>query len=52
LKNKDIASRLFISETTVHHHLTAIFGKLDVADRVGLVIYSYQHGLAQLPKPG
>ncbi|MFL6546662.1 MAG: response regulator, partial [Candidatus Udaeobacter sp.] len=51
LKNKDIASRLFISETTVHHHLTAIFGKLDVADRVGLVIYSYQHGLAQLPKP-
>jgi two-component system nitrate/nitrite response regulator NarL len=52
LKNKDIAARLFISETTVHHHLTAIFGKLDVADRVGLIIYAYQHGLAQLPKPG
>jgi two-component system nitrate/nitrite response regulator NarL len=51
LKNKDIAARLFISETTVHHHLTAIFGKLDVVDRVGLIIYAYQHGLAQLPKP-
>jgi DNA-binding NarL/FixJ family response regulator len=50
LKNKDIAARLFISETTVHHHLTAVFGKLEVADRVGLIIYAYQHGLAQLPK--
>jgi two-component system nitrate/nitrite response regulator NarL len=51
LKNKDIAARLFISETTVHHHLTAIFSKLDVPDRVGLIIYAYQHGLAQLPIP-
>jgi len=49
LRNKQIAERLFISEATVRHHLTAIFTKLDVADRLELVIYAYQHGLAELP---
>jgi len=32
-RNKDIADRLCISETTVRHHLTNIYGKLDVSDR-------------------
>jgi DNA-binding NarL/FixJ family response regulator len=50
LKNKDIADRLFISETTVRHHLTSIFDKLGVSDRVELVIYSFRHGLASPPK--
>lgn len=50
LKNKAIAERLFISETTVRHHLTSIFAKLGVCDRLGLVIYAYKHGLATLPK--
>lgn len=50
LKNKAIADRLFISETTVRHHLTSIFAKLEVADRLELVIYAYKHGLAILPK--
>jgi DNA-binding NarL/FixJ family response regulator len=49
LKNKDIATRLFISETTVRHRLTSIFSKLEVADRLALVIYAYRHGLAPLP---
>ena len=49
LKNKDIAARLFISETTVRHHLTSIFSKLEVADRLELVIYAYRHRLATLP---
>jgi two-component system nitrate/nitrite response regulator NarL len=49
LKNKQIAERLYISETTVRHHLTAIFSKLSVADRLELVIYAYRYGLATSP---
>lgn len=45
LKNKDIAARLFLSETTVRHHLTSIFSKLEVSDRLELVIYAYRHKL-------
>ena len=47
LKNKDIAARLFLSETTVRHHLTSIFGKLEVSDRLELVIYAYRHALIE-----
>jgi DNA-binding NarL/FixJ family response regulator len=47
LRNKQIAERLYISEATVRHHLTAIFAKLDVADRFELVIYAYRYGLAK-----
>jgi DNA-binding NarL/FixJ family response regulator len=50
LRNKQIAERLFISEATVRHHLTAIFAKLGVADRLELVIYAYQHDLVKLPR--
>jgi two-component system, NarL family, nitrate/nitrite response regulator NarL len=50
LKNKQIGERLFISDVTVRHHLTSIFNKLDVADRLELVIYAYRHGLAPIPR--
>ena len=46
LRNKHIAERLGISETTVRHHLTSIFAKLGVTDRLELVIYTYRHDLA------
>jgi two-component system, NarL family, nitrate/nitrite response regulator NarL len=49
LKNKLIANRLFISETTVRHHLTSVFDKLGVSDRLELIIYAYRHGLAKPP---
>ena len=49
IKSKEIAGRLFISETTVRHHLTSIFDKLGVGDRVELLIYAYRHGLASPP---
>lgn len=50
LKNQQIADQLFLSEVTVRHHLTSIYKKLTVSDRLELVIYAYQHGLAQLPE--
>ena len=49
-KNRDIATRLRITEATVRHHLTAIFAKLEVPDRVGLVLYAYRYGLIKLPE--
>ncbi len=50
LKNKQIASRLSITETTTRHHLTSIFSKLGVTDRLALVIYAYRYGLAHPPE--
>jgi two-component system, NarL family, nitrate/nitrite response regulator NarL len=49
MKNKEIASRLSISEVTVRHHLTSIYNKLDVNDRLELTIFAYRTGLAVLP---
>ena len=45
LPNKSIAERLTISDNTVRHHLTSIFAKLGVSDRLSLVVYSYRHKL-------
>ena len=48
MKNKQIAEQLVISEATVRHHLSSIFAKLGVEDRLELVVYAYQHGIAGL----
>ena len=50
LRNKQIAERLFISETTVTHHLSSTFSKLGVSDRLELVIYAFAHGIAKMPR--
>lgn len=49
LKNKQIGQRLFITETTVTHHLSSIFSKLEVADRLELLIYAFSRNLAKMP---
>ena len=51
LKNKQIGKRLFISETTVTHHLSSIFSKLGVSDRLELVIFAFGHNLVRIPNP-
>jgi DNA-binding NarL/FixJ family response regulator len=48
-RNKEIAEQLFISDTTVRHHLSSIFSKLEVSGRLELVIYAYRQGLAEPP---
>jgi DNA-binding NarL/FixJ family response regulator len=50
LKNKQIGRRLCISETTVTHHLSSIFSKLGVSDRLELVIYAFSRNLAKIPQ--
>ena len=47
LRHKHIAARLYISDTAVRHHLTAIFATLDISDHFELAIYAYQYGLAK-----
>jgi two-component system nitrate/nitrite response regulator NarL len=46
--NKMIADTLNISEKTVKHHLTNIFEKLGVSNRLELALFAAQHNL--LPK--
>jgi len=43
--NKDLARELGISENTAKHHLTNIFNKLGVSNRLELVLYAVDNGL-------
>jgi len=45
--NKDIAHSLAISEETVKHHLTNIFSKLGVSNRLELALFAINHRLIQ-----
>ena len=44
-RTADIAAALHISPKTVSNNLTAIFGKLQVADRTAAIIRAREHGL-------
>jgi DNA-binding NarL/FixJ family response regulator len=51
LKNKEIAQQLGIAESTVWHHLTAVFTKLKVEDRLGLAAFAFSHRPALTAAP-
>jgi DNA-binding CsgD family transcriptional regulator len=40
---------LFISEHTLRNHLTSIYDKLQVANRLELFAYAHKHGLTKAP---
>lgn len=44
---KAIAGKLHISEHTLRNHLTAIYSKLGVANRLELFAYAHRHGLTK-----
>ena len=46
-RNKEIANKLFISEQTVKTHLSNIFQKLEVNDRLELALYAMRNGLVE-----
>jgi DNA-binding NarL/FixJ family response regulator len=48
-RNAEIAERLSISVATVKTHLTNIFQKLSIRDRVELTLYAIRHGLVAAP---
>lgn len=48
LNNKDIAERLYISEKTVKNHVSNIFKKLNLNDRVQAAIFAYKNDIKKL----
>jgi DNA-binding NarL/FixJ family response regulator len=48
MRNKEIASKLYISDATVAHHLTSIYRKLGLADRTELLLYAHNNGISTL----
>jgi DNA-binding NarL/FixJ family response regulator len=44
LSNKEIARELFVTEQTVKNHMTSVFRKLDVEDRVQALLFAVRRG--------
>lgn len=50
--NKALAKQLFISESTLRNHLSSIYQKLGVCNRLDLYMYAQNCGYAPQPAPG
>ena len=50
LSNRDLAARLFVAEKTVKTHVSAVLGKLHLADRTQAALFAVRHGLVEDPE--
>jgi len=48
LNNRNIAERLYISEKTVKNHVSSIFKKLEVNDRIQAAIFAFKTNIKKL----
>lgn len=48
LSNKDIADKLYISEKTVKNHVSSLFKKLDVNDRIQAAIFAFKNDIKKI----
>lgn len=48
MNNREIAERLFISEKTVKNHVSNIFKKISVSDRIQAAIFAFKNNIKKL----